>query len=140
MTRSLLAPLAAGLLALGCHSTSPTQATPSHSAALRVGEPAVIANTYTVVFVRVDNDSRCPIGALCITNGDATVVFTAVPAGVNGLGSAVQQFLHTDTSPKSLFLPGYVFTLDSLLPRPTVGHAIQPGDYRAYVTLLSLPD
>jgi len=131
---------AAALISGACANKSPTQATGTHSAVLQQGEVALVAGVFNLSLIRVDNDSRCPTDVTCASAGDATVVFTAVPPGPNGIGTAAMQFLHTNTEPRSLVLSGYRITLDSLSPRPVSTHVIAQGEYRAYMSVAFLPD
>lgn len=140
MTHLRLATLAAAaLIAAACSSGSPTQSTGTHSVVLRSGTVTQVGDALNFTLIRVDNDSRCPTDVQCVSAGDATVVFTAVPPGPLGI-TAAQQFLHTNAEPRSLVLSGYRITLDSLLPRPITTHVIAQSEYIAYLSVVSLPD
>ena len=140
MTHIRLATLATAILITGaCSSKSPTQANGPHSAILRQGEVTLIGGVFNLTLIRVDNDSRCPTDVLCVSAGDATVVFTAVPPGPLGIAAALQ-FVHTNAEPRSLVLSGYRITLDSLLPRRISTHVIAQSEYVAYMSVVFLPD
>lgn len=126
----------------GCrHATDPGGQTGAEAVTLRPGQPVVARNAgYTLTLIRVDNDSRCPVQVACFSAGDATVVFTAGP-NIPGIGQTLaMQFVHTNAEPRSVVLSGYLFSLDSLAPRPVAGQTIAQSDYVAYFTVKFLPD
>ena len=95
---------------------------------LRPSEAATVEGTdVSVRFEAVTSDSRCPADALCVTQGDATAVFT-VRAG--GLASSLA--LHT-TTPEGRrgAAGGFTLTLVRLDPYPYAGRPVSSSDYRA---------
>jgi hypothetical protein len=72
-------------------------------------------------FVTVSEDSRCPIGALCIWAGNAAVVIKIVD---------VMDTLNTNLNPKEIFYNSYKITLLKLSPYPQIG---VPRDTTQYV-------
>jgi hypothetical protein len=82
-------------------------------------------------FVRVSGDSRCPADAICIQGGDAIVQIRAT-----GGNSAALLGLHTgDSSQASAVYDGARITLIELQPYPFSSRPIDPGDYRATLTV-----
>lgn len=82
-------------------------------------------------FVRVSGDSRCPADAICIQGGDAIVQIRAT-----GGNSAELLGLHTgDSSQASAVYDGARITLIELQPYPFSSRPIDPGDYRATLTV-----
>jgi len=99
---------------------------------LKPGEVTAIASTpLRVAFQRVENDSRCPINALCIQSGDALV---ALRVSVNN-GDGAEINLRTRGSATTDHLTaevaGYQLSIGGLQPaRITTSPPIEPGDYR----------
>ena len=95
---------------------------------LRPSEAATVEGTdLRVRFEAVTSDSRCPADALCVTQGDATAVFT-VRAG----GSAASLALHTAAAEGRRGAAGaFTLTLVRLDPYPYAGRPISAPDYRA---------
>ena len=70
-----------GFLATGCAQARPTgpSAALDQQFILRPGQLAAIEGTaMRVQFVEVINDSRCPLNAICITAGDASIAVLVV--------------------------------------------------------------
>jgi hypothetical protein len=83
----------------------------------------------SIKFVRVKSDSRCPTGALCISQGNAVaeleVRLSSTPATV---------YLSTFEQPREAIAGSYNIRLMSLAPLQSTGHPVDPRDYR--VTLV----
>lgn len=111
----------AGLLPLlfAACSTSPAGASDlrtiadGETFAMTSGERVSLADSGTLRYVRVTNDSRCPPGRQCVWAGDAEVVFewTADAAATPESFS-----LHTGRGDRSKDLGGRRLTLMSLAP------------------------
>jgi hypothetical protein len=109
----------------------------SPSAATRVplGRPFELApaastqvDGLTLGFERVAEDSRCPIDALCVWEGDATVVVSLRARS----GEPVSFELHTGGGrPREAGFGDYTVRLVALLPALRSDRAIPPADYRA---------
>ncbi|MEV0110215.1 hypothetical protein AB0H42_28300 [Nocardia sp. NPDC050799] len=121
----------AGVLAVaaGCGAAEPTPVSPQLGTefTLAPGETARLDGTrLTVMFGEVPADSRCPDGAACVWEGDATVV-TEVTVG----DQRSRHELHT--SPRfatEAAVGGYRIELVTLRPfRPASG-TVPGGDYR----------
>ncbi len=94
---------------------------------LTIGESATLqGRTVRISFVGVTGDSRCPIDAVCVTGGDATVGI----AVRSGNGPEIHYDLHTgDLRPvqhRTLTI-----TLVQLAPDPFSTETIPPEAYRA---------
>jgi hypothetical protein len=130
MNRALLA----AALSLG-FSACDSATRPSHDAhldetfELRAGESATITNELLVLtFERVSEDSRCPLGVLCIRAGEgiAELAVRRLPSTSGHLT------LKTDPIDDSIgHFEGYSVQLVELLPHPIAGEAIPAADYRA---------
>jgi hypothetical protein len=98
---------------------------------LKPGEVTAVASTpLRVAFQRVENDSRCPINALCIQAGDALV---AVWASVdNGAGSEVSLRTRGGATTDHLraVVGDYQLSIGALQPSRITTSPIEPGEYR----------
>ena len=108
----------------GCHQgSSPTEPSPGQTRTLAVRQTATIAAGVALSFDRVVSDSRCPAGAVCAWEGEATVSLTLSESG----GTAT--FTLSDHSPTRV-VGGYSFHLVSIRPYPEVGTGIREDAYR----------
>lgn len=126
-TGRLAAALFAAVVATACLEsvTGPT-APLDTSVTLKPGERMKVAGTdITIMFVRVDGDSRCPADAVCVQGGDATVWFLV---DENGRRSNAE--LHTGNM-QPVESGAVTITLEALQPYPFSSKAIVAGDYRA---------
>jgi hypothetical protein len=95
---------------------------------LHNGELINIENKITIAFLDVDTDSRCPLGAMCVWAGDATVKVNVAN------GQKQQQFImHSYLQPDSFSSNSYTIKLDSLRPYPKIGMQIKQEDYIAWL-------
>ncbi len=115
----------AGLLLAACSSTGPSEARLGEEFELSPNQSVSVAGTgLTIGFRRVVGDSRCPIDAVCVTEGSA--------------GVELEVFGTSESSPVILYTPlprawtDGVYQLDvlELRPQPTVGRVITPDEYR----------
>jgi hypothetical protein len=117
-----------GFLATGCDQaglSAPTVAL-DQQFVLRSGELASIAGTAVrVQFVGVINDSRCPLNAICIVAGDASIAI----AVVDDQGSNRYE-LHTDPNRKSATHRELRIELMDLQPYPDTNRPTDPAGYR----------
>jgi hypothetical protein len=89
---------------------------------LKIGESVSIKNEQlNFQFVTVSEDSRCPIGALCIWAGNASVVIKIYN---------MMDTLNTFLDPKEINYGSYKITLLKLSPYPQIG---VPRDTTQYV-------
>lgn len=104
---------------------------------LAVGETVRFDKILRVTFLKVSNDSRCPINARCITAGDAEVLLEVK------VGKKKPQIvsLHTHDDPRYVVLSAltdgmigipksYTVKLKALTPQPTAGKKTRQRDYR----------
>ena len=84
--------------------------------------------TISLKFDAVQNDSRCPIDATCISAGNAAVQFLLTS------GDSIQSFLlNTDMAPVDSVAFGYRVELLELLPLPSASKTLDPKEYSAKV-------
>jgi len=108
----------------------------SSIAPVRTDEPFVLAPreqvfvegaNFRIEFLEVTADSRCPIDAICVWAGDATVHL-----GIRDAGSMTRYELHAgDPARTTIAHRGFVVRLVDLQPYPTSTQPIAPADYRA---------
>lgn len=85
--------------------------------------------SFTVGFVGVSGDSRCPADVLCIQGGDAIVTIEVLGPGRN---RAVYEFHTGDMRPVTH--DDVVLSLVELSPYPFSSRTIAPDEYRATLT------
>lgn len=117
---------------IACSSNAPT-APLNRQFTLAVGDAVTVSGTpLTLRFTRVVSDSRCPLGVLCIQQGNAQIELLAVLGGSN---SALT--LNTTQGATNAAVGAYNVSLQSLTPFPTVGTTIDERDYRATLLVAS---
>jgi hypothetical protein len=101
----------------------------SEQLALRVGTTAAVrGSSARVSFVRVSDDSRCPVGVTCFWEGDAIVHLRVEADG----DSAVDLQLHANPRfSQAGRAGGLIVTLLGLEPMPRADEAIQADAYSA---------
>lgn len=120
------------LVSVACAS-NPTKPSPlplGRSFELRAGASANVEGGLAMSFQRVMSDSRCPMDALCVWAGDATVVLT-----VSRDGQPVARELHTNPSNFEVSYSDYTIKLISLAPYPRSDRQIRPEDYVATLSV-----
>lgn len=119
-------------LLLGC-TGDPTGPEPGEVFTLASGERTTLEPIGTHLrFLRVAEDSRCPLRAQCVWEGDGAVVLEIAPRD----GDAVEHTVHTNVEPKVVVLDRYELTLLELNPYPEVPGEIAPEDYVAILVLV----
>lgn len=146
-TRTVMS-LMAGLLALGCSTTSSgpdpapeySLAEAADSVPLRVGRETRVA-TLWLTLSGVSADSRCPSDVVCVWAGDAVAEIQADPPCIkDGCRAASAAFsLHTNGEPRSGDYFGYRIRLVALQPYPVSTRPIKPRDYVAWVRVTPAP-
>lgn len=133
-----LAALAFALAATGCQSDSlptyPADTAAGTPLALRVGETAR-RDGHAVGFVRVIDDSRCPVGAQCIWAGEAWVEVTldghadtlVVARGGAPLAPGVSQLEHGGMVAEVVGLDPYPGSFEAWLGMPATLRAVTRG-------------
>ena len=118
-------------LALGCASPTKTQANLGESFTLAAGESATISSeNLSVRFVELISDSRCPTGAVCIWEGEASCMLEITYSGITNDKILVQPGFpgvsHTDFGAYTIAF--------QVTPYPEVGKEIKKQDYRLEMT------
>lgn len=91
---------------------------------LKRGEIAALPDDVRMRFDTVKADSRCPIDAVCITAGDATVALTLLKSG----GTEARE-LHTMPAQSQFSYSKYTVRLTELQPYPRASQPTKPEDY-----------
>lgn len=136
-----LAVFVAFLVAGACASSNgfPTepvvysQAEAADSVRIRVGQ-TIIVEGVKVRFSAVESDSRCPMDAVCVWQGDAVAVFV-VEQNCECRTPAFELKLHTTLEPKSGSAYGFRVELLQLAPYPRASSPTKPDAYSAYIRL-----
>jgi len=140
--RTLLCSL--GLLSLtACGSDNPA---PLEASGRLAGRSTVLApgesiaspadSRHIITFVSVANESRCPINAICVWEGDADVRLSHRV----GQGPDVLFTLRVTRAPRDTVIGVTRIVLDSLTPYPvSLDRTIAPSSYRAWLTLSAVP-
>jgi hypothetical protein len=102
---------------------------------LRAGEIAKLDDGLLIAFRRVSNDSRCPMDAVCVWTGDATVHLD-VTVGRMAWNAAE---VHTHVSPKAASFRDYEIRLVELAPYPQASQPIPAGEYIAKLEVTRRP-
>ena len=115
------------LLAVGgCFSPTGPDAVVGTPFELKHGATASLPENARLRFDTVRNDSRCPIDAICISAGDATIAVTLMRNG----GSESHD-LHTIPAQSQFSYSKYVIELTELQPYPRSDRQARPEDYTA---------
>lgn len=115
-------------LAAGCVDVTAVQGDGTFR--LQVGDRAEANGDFTVRFVSVPNDSRCP--AVCPTVGDAIV---RLNVGSSGDWTAVELHTNSTQGPVSYEQDGHVIELLGLTPGAAPGRIIDQSEYTAQLRL-----
>lgn len=132
-TMKVLAVAAAlGVAACGGQTTGPDTPGTQHSVQLgdevrlRVNDSAVVSGTdMRVTFVGVPGDSRCPIDAVCVWQGDAEVRLDLT----ENRAVVHQTTLHTGVEPKVVEFNSYRIELLEVAPARRSNDEIRQRDY-----------
>jgi hypothetical protein len=116
------------LLSAGCleSPTAPTAVlgTPFE---LAVGRAASLPDGARIRFDRVDGDSRCPMNARCVWEGDATVAISIMRNGE----PADPRELHTAAGGSQISYSTYTIKITALAPDRRTDREIRAEDYIA---------
>lgn len=118
-------------------STEPivlSQSEAADSAKVRVGQTLVV-DGIKVRFTGVENDSRCPMDAICVWAGDAVANFS-VELDCECRAAAIQLPLHINLEPRSGTAYGHRIELKGLQPYPSSASEIKPDAYSAWVRIV----
>jgi hypothetical protein len=117
-------------------STEPvaySQAEAADSVRVRIGQTIVVGGV-KVRFSAVESDSRCPMDAVCVWQGDAVAVFV-VEQNCDCRSAAFELKLHTTLEPKSGSAYGFRVELLQLAPYPRASSPTKPDAYSAWLRL-----
>jgi len=116
------------LAGAGCFN-SPTgpDAAVGHPFDLKAGAVSTLPDGARLRFERVQSDSRCPMDAMCVWAGDATISVTLNPAN----GPTESREMHTQATGSQISYASYTITLTALAPYPRSSQEILPADYVA---------
>ena len=131
--------IAASLVLAAC-SSNPTTTEPvvysqsevADSINIRVGR-TIIVDGIRIRFDVVESDSRCPMDAICVWEGDAVARFVVEQTGAPS--SALTLQLHTSLQPKNGSAHGFRIELLTLQPYPRAATGTKPEDYIASVKI-----
>jgi hypothetical protein len=87
----------------------------------------VDGSALTISFKEVTEDSRCPLGVMCIWAGNAAVSLTVT----DGAGAKNQVVLNTTLTPQAVRIAGYEISLVGLQPIRKQDATIPPASYVA---------
>lgn len=89
-------------------------------------------NQFYVCFDSLINESRCPLGAMCFWQGNASVRLKFEKFNQRPILFDLDTFrsFTNDT-----IIDGYKFTLIDLLPYPSIDYRIKPKDYKAQILI-----
>jgi hypothetical protein len=110
-----------------------SQAEAADSVRLRVGQ-TIRVDGVRVRFTGVESDSRCPMDAICVWQGDAVAVFV-VELDCECRAAAFELKLHVNFEPRSGTAYGRRLDLLVLSPYPVAASPIKPDAYSAWVRL-----
>jgi hypothetical protein len=118
----------AAIVAAGCfNSLTGPDAVVGMPFDLKAGAVSALPDGARLRFDRVTADSRCPMDAMCVWAGDATVAITLTPSK----GSSESRDLHVQPSGSQVSYANYLITLSALAPYPRASQDIRLGDYIA---------
>ncbi len=115
-------------------ASPPGPVVPGDTLRVPYGRAADAGNGTRVTLVRVVDDSRCPINALCIWEGSASVVLRFERTGA----ATTDTTLHTNarTGPTTYTYGGATYTLFGLTPFKVAGQELpKPEEYTALLTM-----
>ncbi len=118
----------------GCFGTGPSEVSPGEEFELAPNQSVRIAGTeLTVGFRRVAGDSRCPIDAACLVEGNAGIELNLFGASANN------PVLISTPLPTSWSDGTYEVLLLDLQPRATTSRRIKPEEYRLRLQVNPIP-
>jgi hypothetical protein len=83
----------------------------------------------TIDFTQLNEDSRCPLGTICVIAGQATITITATKTGSPGESFTLTLGPVKDTNTATYL--NYTITLVKLTPYPMVNRMPVPSEYVA---------
>lgn len=116
----------ATLAVAGCFNPSGPDAVVGTPFQLKTGASATLPESAKLRFDTVRSDSRCPIDAICITAGDATIAVTLMRSS----GNEARE-VHTIPAQSHFTYANYIIKLTELQPYPRSDRQAKPEDYVA---------
>ena len=110
-----------------------SQAEAADSVRIRVGQ-TIVVESIKVRLNAVESDSRCPMDAICVWQGDAVTSFT-VEQNCDCDTPAFELKLHTSLQPKSGTAYGFRLELLNLQPYPMASLPTKQDSYYAWIRL-----
>lgn len=99
---------------------------------IKLGDSAILSSQgIVIIFKTVKSDSRCPIGAVCVWEGNATIVLELK----NSDGDTLTSKLNTSLEPRAVEFSDLTIELKNLVPYPKLDETIKPKDYIATLLL-----
>ena len=93
---------------------------------IKVGDSAILANQGLIIkYMAVTEDSRCPINAICVWEGNASVTLELK----NSISDQMITRLNTNLNLKSIDFFGVNIILTELNPYPKSNESINPDNY-----------
>lgn len=108
----------------GCFNPTGPDAVVGTPFTLKVGATASLPDGAALRFDSLRNDSRCPIDAICITAGDATIAVTLMRKSGNEAHE-----MHTVPAQSQFSYSKYTVRLTELQPYPQASAPKKPEDY-----------
>ena len=102
---------------------------------LKAGAVAFLPDSTRLKFDRVLSDSRCPIDAICVSAGDATILVGFISRN----GSGASRELHTQPDGSQVSYGAYTIALTELQPYPRASEPANPADYVATFVVTATP-
>ena len=121
--------LLAVAIAAGACTDSPTKpdTVAGEPFTLKVGATAFLPDSTRLKFDRLLTESRCPLDAICVSAGDASIAVSFISR--DGTGAARE--LHTQPSGSQILYGSYTVALTELQPYPRSTEQVNPADYVA---------
>ena len=114
------------LLMAGCSAPTDIDVKYGENFTLKPGQKANLPDDFSIRFIQVEEDSRCPNGATCVWEGNGKVLLEFLEPGIPARPFRLnthEQFT-TDT-----VIQGYSIYLQQLSPYPVVDQQIDPKSY-----------
>jgi hypothetical protein len=119
--------LIAALTAAGCFNPTGPDAVVGRPFDLKAGAVSTLPDGAALKFERVQSDSRCPMDAICVWAGDATIAVTLDPPK----GATESREMHTQPAGSQISYGSYTIALTALTPYPRSNQEIPAADYVA---------
>ena len=125
---AVLAVMTLGAAVAGCARNGPVEVSPDSDFELGIGETARVEDgALTITFERVVEDSRCPVDAVCIRAGRATIRLATRARE----GEPVPLELSTREGPDAAASGPFTIRLVAIAPPRRAREPGDPGPYRA---------